>query len=216
MYHQELDANWGPGSLRDGTLIPRTVSTACRRHGQRRACWIRATPMETTTPPPATADRRTLAWPDPGHVLLVDPLRASEGREGEDDGGATAYVIMQYGESREERPHIRRRFAQRTILSRSNRPRFFQDAPRDRTPARRGNGALLESKAAARGVAFILEWQVARVAGLGRRGRAEAQRRQAGPGRRATCRGSGGRLDGTAAAPPWIGGPPDRQDLPAS
>ena len=65
-------------------------------------------------------------------------------------------------------------------------------------------------------LAFILEWQVALVAALGQRGRAEAQLRQEGQGRRAICWGSSGRLDGTAAAQPLSGGQQDRQNLQAS
>ena len=38
------------------------------------------------------------------------------------------------------------------------------------TNSAQNSGALLERQAAARGVAFILEWRVARVAALGRRG----------------------------------------------
>ena len=158
--------------------------------------------METTTPPPATADWRT--WPDPGHVLLVDPLRGEKGRMmavqprtlWRVPGGAAAHTTA--GCTTDDPVQI------------GQATGFF------RTPLEIEREGVMALYWRARLVAFILEWQVARVAGLGRRGRAEAQRRQAGPGRRTSCRGSGESLDGTAAAPTWIGGPPDRQDLPAS
>ena len=74
LYRQEPHVDWGPGSLLDGTPVPRTVfdsistTTSTASLGAMRRITTAAL-TGTTTPPPATAVQRT--WP--GHRPVLRP-----------------------------------------------------------------------------------------------------------------------------------------------